>query len=285
MAMPSRDERDRTLAECALRAPDIAAKSCDASHGCAPYHAIWPTMRLLEVIGSPDAPEDLPFWQRALDGLSTIDQPRVLLSGAADHGFLELVHGVLAQAGVGAKLCLVDRCATPLQLNRWYAENAGIELEMQQSDILSFARERRFDAVLAHSFIDQIPSEHWPALLARWHDLVRPGGRVVTLNRLRRASEAEAERASAAAPHDYAAMIARKNRDLPASLGIPSALAAHAERYWQRRMPTPFRSRGEIVALLENAGFSIEAADEGFATVAGRSFSKSRRLRLIARRP
>ena len=128
-------------------------------------------------------------------------------------------------------------------------------------------------------------SEHWPALLARWHDLVRPGGRVVTLNRLRSASEAEAERASAAAPHDYAAMIARKNRDLPASLGIPSALAAHAERYWQQRVPTPFRSRGEIVALLENAGFSIEAADEGFATVAGRSFSKSRRLRLIARRP
>jgi len=285
MSTPRREVRDRTLAECALRAPATAAKSCDASHGCALYHAIWPTMRLLELVGSPDASEDMPFWQRVVGGLSTLDEPRVLLSGAADYGFLELVHGLLAQAGVRARLCLVDRCATPLQFNRWYAENAGIELELYQSDIVSFAREQRFDALLAHSFIDQLTSERWPALLARWHELVRPGGWVVTLNRMRSASEAEAERASAAAPVDYAAIISRKNRELPPTLRLPMALAPELERYWQRRVPTPFRTQGEIVALFENAGFSIDAAEEGFATVAGRSFSKSRRLRLVARRP
>src|SRR5260370_35897484 len=99
MPTPRREVRARTLGGCARRAPATAAKSCDASHGCALYHAIWPTMRLLELVGSPDASEDMPFWQRVVGGLSTLDEPRVLLSVAADYGFLELVHGLLAQAG------------------------------------------------------------------------------------------------------------------------------------------------------------------------------------------
>jgi SAM-dependent methyltransferase len=277
--------RNETLAECALRAPGVAAEHCDATHGCRPHHAIWPSLRLLELVGSPDAQEDIPFWRDALGALSRVEKPRVLLSGASDHGFLELIHGLLGTAGIRATLCLVDRCETPLELNRWYARRAGIELETFRAEILAFTPGRTFDAVLAHAFIDQLPAEKWPPLLAKWRELLHPGGRVVILNRLRSAPEAEAERAATASPVDFDTLIARRNLELPADLRLPMGLAPEIERCWRGRRLTPFRTKGEVVSLFEASGFSIEAAEDAFATVAGRSPSRSRRLRLIAHRP
>jgi len=284
MGATSDRQRNETLAECALQAPSLAAAYCNPERGCRLHHGVWPTLRLLELVGSPGAPEDIPFWRRALGAISSASEPRVLLSGASDHGFLELISGLLAEAGVRPRLSLVDRCETPLRLNRWYAERAGIDLEIFQSDILSFAPEQPFDAVLAHAFIDQLPSDQWPALLGRWRELLRPGGCFVSLNRVRSAPEAEAEHAAVAAPIDAAAMIVRRNLELPPSLRLPAELAQDIERYWRRRRPTPFRAASEIVALFENAGFSIDVAEEAFALVAGRSFSRSRRFRLVARR-
>ena len=284
MGATSNRLRKETLAECALQAPSLAAAYCDPERGCRLHHAVWPTLRLLELVGSPGAPEDLPFWRGALGAISSASGPRVLLSGASDHGFLELISGLLAEAGVRPRFSLVDRCETPLRLNRWYAERAGIDLEIFQSDILSFAPEQPFDAVLAHAFIDQLPSDRWPALLAKWRELLRPGGCFVTLNRMRSPPEAEAERVAIAAPIDAAAMISRRNRDLPPALRLPAELAEDLERYWRRRRPTPFRAQGEIVSLFENAGFSIDVAEKAFATVAGRSLPRSRRFRLVARR-
>jgi len=284
MGATSNRQRNETLAECALQAPRLAAAYCDHERGCRLHHAVWPTLRLLELVGSPGAPEDIPFWRRVLGAISSASEPRVLLSGASDHGFLELIYGLLAEAAIRAKLSLVDRCETPLRLNRWYAERAGIDLEIFQSDILSFAPEQPFDAVLAHAFIDQLPSDQWPTLLAKWRELLRPGGYLVSLNRVRSAPEAEAERAAVAAPIDAAAMISRRNLELPPSLWLPTELAQDVERYWRGRRPTPFRTQGEIVALFENAGFSIDVAEEAFAIVAGRSLSRSRRLRLLARK-
>src|SRR5262249_15623748 len=139
MAATSNRRRNETLAECALQTPKLAATFCDPERRCGLHHAVWPTLRLLELVGSPDAPEDIPFWRRAAGAISGVSEPRVLLSGASDHGFLEVIHGLLAEAGVRARLSLVDRCETPLRLNRWYAERAGIDLEIFQSDILSFA--------------------------------------------------------------------------------------------------------------------------------------------------
>lgn len=239
-------------------------------------------MRLLAVLGSPDAPEDIPFWTARADALRSVDAMRVLISGASDYGFVELIHGLLRAAGVSAKLCLVDRCETPLQLNRWYAGRAGFDLELHRSDILAFTADQPFDAIFAHCFVDQLAPETWPALVDKWRGLLRPGGRIASLSRVRNAGEAANERAAVAAPVDYAAMISRKNLELPKRLQIPIALASEIERQWRQRVPSPVRATTDIVPLFENGGFAIDVAEEAYATVAGRSFAKSRRLRLAA---
>ena len=274
--------RDETLAECALRAVDVAAKHCDDRDGCRAHHALWPTMRLLDVLGSPDAPEDIPFWTARADSLRSVDAPRVLISGASDHGFVELIHRLLRAAGVQAKFCLVDRCQTPLQLNRWYMERTGIALELHRSDILAFTTDQPFDAIFAHCFIDQLSPQTWPALVDKWRGLLRPGGRIASLSRVRNAGEAANERAAVAAAVDYATMIARRNLELPPNLQIPIGMAPEIERHWRRREPSPVRATTDIVPLFENGGFTIDVAEEAYATVAGRSFAKSRRLRLAA---
>jgi hypothetical protein len=276
--------RNETLAECALLAVDAAAKHCDDRAGCGAHHALWPTMRLLEMLGSPDAPEDLAFWTARADALRSVDEPRVLISGASDHGFVELVHGLLRGAGVRANLCLVDRCQTPLELNRWYAGHAGIDLELHRSDILAFTAAQPFDAIFAHCFIDQLAPEMWPALVDKWRALLRSGGLIASLSRVRNAGEAQHERAAVAVPIDYSARIARKNLELPPTLQIPIEIASELERHWRRREPSPVRATTDIVPLFDNGGFAIEVAEQAYATVAGRSFAKSRRLRLTARK-
>ena len=276
----SNRQRNETLAECALQAPRLAAAYCDHERGCRLHHAVWPTLRLLELVGSPGAPEDIPFWRRVLGAISSASEPRVLLSGASDHGFLELIYGLLAEAAIRAKLSLVDRCETPLRLNRWYAERAGIDLEIFQSDILSFAPEQPFDAVLAHAFIDQLPSDQWPTLLAKWRELLRPGGYLVSLNRVRSAPEAEAERAAVAAPIDAAAMIRGGISSCPLRFGcqpsshrMSSATGGVADRRrfapkaksWRcSRMPAFRSTLRRKRSRSSPAGACREAADCGF---------------------
>jgi len=285
----NRDERTELLAEAVQLARRFAPQYCWADprsgDSCALHHGTWPCARLLELVGSPGA--DVAFWGRALEPLLHLDhEPRMLLSGASDHGFLELVLGLLRAGGMRAELHLVDRCETPLRLNRWYAAQVGATLHTVQSDILAYVPDRPFDVIGAHAFIDQLPSAAWPDLLQTWWRALVPGGRVIALNRLRTEDEASSERRAALEARDFRPLIERVNARLPAHLRLPvEPIAAELDRYWRRRAPTPFRSAAMLVELFERSGFVIEYAEEGFAEISGRALSRSRRVRLIARKP
>lgn len=284
----NRDERVELLAEAVSLARGFAAQYCWADprsgESCALHHGIWTCARLLALVGSPGA--DAAFWGRALEPLSHLGhEPRILLSGASDHGFLELIFGLLRAGGTRAELHLLDRCETPLRLNRWYAAQVAVTLHTVQSDILAYVPDRPFDVIGAHAFIDQLPPAAWPALLQTWWRALAPGGRVIALNRLRTEDEASSDRRAALEARDFRPLIERVNARLPARLRLPvEPLAAEVARYWRQRAPTPFRSAAMLVELFERTGFVIECAEEGFAEITGRALSRSRRLRLIARK-
>ena len=282
------DERALLLAEVVPIAQRLAAQHCRtdprSGQSCALHHGTWPCMRLLELVGSPGL--DADFFRRALTTLSQLDhQPRMLLSGASDHGFLELVLGALQTSRKGTELHLVDRCETPLLLNRWYAARVGAVLHTVQSDILNYAPDAPFDVIGAHAFIDQLPTADWPALIERWRRALAPGGRVIALNRVRSEAEATSEREASREMPDFPALIERVNEDLPDRLRLAvEPLLANLRRYWEGRVPTPFRSAAMVRELFERGHFTVESCEEGFAEVRGRAYSRSRRLRIVARK-
>ena len=275
------------LAECALLAHRNAAICCPdaaaAGHTCRVYHSVWPAARLIGMVASPGA--DRAFWESAMSALPAANaRPRVLVSGASDYAFPALVADSLRHAGIVPRLHVIDRCETPLRLNRWYAEKTGLDLSTECSDVLAFTATEPYDLICAHGFIDQLPAERWPALMQRWRAALKPGALAITSNRLRSAAEAEADQHAAARPLGVAALLATANAGLPPSLQLPEQdFAPDLERYWAQRRSPPFRDAGSIIALFESADFAIVQREEDIADAPGRR-SRSRRLNLIARR-
>ena len=245
---------DEALAEAAQLAREQAPALCrrDAATGssCDWHHGVWPTLRLLGMVTAPALHGE--FLRAALAGVAA-ERPRVLLSGAADHALLAQV---LAAFGTRApEVTVLDICETPLLLNRWYAERAGTRIATQRSNILEFDAPAAFDAVCTHAFLGNFDTAQRSALASKWHALLRPGGKVVTVNRLRPGHEAQWTAFSVEQVWAYRARV--EEAAAARALQLPR-LGQAAERYASRQTIFPLGSAAELRALFERAGFGIE---------------------------
>lgn len=245
---------DEGLEDAARLAREQAPALCrrDAASGatCAWHHGLWPTLRLLGLVTAPALHGE--FLRAALAGVAG-ERPRVLLSGAADHALLAQV---LAAFGTRApEVTVLDICETPLLLNRWYARRAGTSVATRRSHILDFGEPATFDAVCSHAFLGNFDTAQRTALAAKWHALLRPGGKAVTVNRLRPGLEAQWIAFSVEQVWAYRARVedAAKER----ALQVPR-LGKAAETYASRQAIFPLGSAAELRALFEGAGFDIE---------------------------
>jgi SAM-dependent methyltransferase len=251
---------DAALSESAAlawaQAPALCRRDPATRASCAWHHGLWPTLRLLGLVTEPALHGE--FLRGALAALAPAgERPRLLLSGAADHALLVQV---LAARGLhGARVTVLDICETPLMLNRWFAQHAGAEIVTRRADILDFADAEPFDAVCTHAFLGNFDARQRAALAAKWHSLLRPGGCVVTVNRLRpdRGPGRVAFTADQARAYRERALRAASSRehDLPMSA---TALASAADDYASRQTIYPLQTAGELRALFEAAGFAIE---------------------------
>lgn len=254
------------LAECARLAHRLAPERCwrDAATGetCAWYHGFWPFMRLLDYGSSPEL--HAAFYREALAPLADSATPaRLLVSGAADFAMLEVTRQAFAGAACPPQITVTDRCDTPLALCRWFAEREGFPIETKAADILALRDRAGFDAIVTHSFLGNFPPEARPRLMRSWFTLLRPGGRLVTINRLRGAG-APASSAFSSAEAD--AFIARMTADLGRfreHLDCPEAeLAAMARTYLGEKRSFPVRTREELADLFEAAGFQLDVFEQ-----------------------
>lgn len=251
---PKAEPPEEPLAESAPLAWQLASRLCTL--GCAAEHGAWQYLRLLGLVASPALHAD--FYRSALQSLPRrAGGLRVLISGSADYGMLAQVLSSAPDAQVTA----LDRCATPLEMNRWYAHRLGRAVTTLQSDVLAYGTEERFDAICTHAFLGYFSSAQRPALVAKWRELLAPGGAIVTLHRLRpsatgptvfSAEELEAYRANALAG------ARRLGAALPVS---PEAFAEAAVTFASRQKMHPLRSPEELSGLLETGGFRIERLD------------------------
>lgn len=255
MATPA----DAGLAESAAlayaQAPALCRRDPATRETCAWHHGLWPTLRLLGMATEPALHGE--FLRSALAALAPAGtRPRILLSGAADHALLALA--LAARGARGAHLTVLDICETPLMLNRRFAQYAGADSATHRADILDFEVAEPFHAICTHAFLGNFDASRRPALVARWRALLAPGGRVVTVNRLRpgRSGRITFDEQQVNAYRARVLHAAKSGRHaLPMSL---AELGGAAERYARRQFIYPLQTADELRALFEDGGFSVE---------------------------
>jgi SAM-dependent methyltransferase len=215
--------------------------------------------------------------------------PRVLVSATADYSML--AHLRSAYEGSALEATVVDRCGTSVLLNRWYADRYGLALTAVCDDLLAYAESRPFDLVCTHNLLGRFDPDSRRRLIGRWNALLRPGGLVVTTQRVRPRSEAAFstytnEEIQALLDRVAAAVSAR-----PAPLAVATdELLAAVYEYAIRRRAHTVRTTREITDVFESEGFDVELVDEGDAVERARDRPlaavdrNTYRMRLVARK-
>lgn len=260
---------EEPLLESAPLARRLARRLCraDAATGetCAWLHGIWQYLRLLGLASTPALHAEffLPALKSVVGGR---EAPRVLISGAADYSMLALVLEACRDLGTPAAVTVVDQCETPLAINRWYAERAGLEIATRHGDIFGYSEPASYDAVCTHSFLSELPPEKRSLLFGRWRELLRPGGAAIIVNRIRPAGGLGPARATPAQVRIFGAAVLEQARAIGPGLSCdPLELAREAEAYMRQRIVYAV-PREEITRLLESAGFAIQSLSCGPAT-------------------
>ncbi len=258
---------------------------------CSWYHGLWQDLRVIGLAASPERQAE--FFLRSFAELAKRNShQRVLISGAADFSILACVLWACAKNGVQAEVTVVDRCDTPLFLNKWYAERAGCEIATVMSDILDYQPSAPFDMICSHSFLGQFPHPKRPQLVEKWSQLLAPGGAVLVVNRLRPDLGPKEVRFSPEEARAFRSKVAQR-------IGRLTDLSAHDRQQIVRRTgiyversQTYALSSEELLALFAGNGFQIDrvssiiSSDPQNRDISGKAIPKdAQHACLLARKP
>ena len=262
------EEMNRVLAESVPLARQWAEEMCwrDPAGGesCAWYHGAWQTLRLLGIVTT--LTHHAPLYIEALRPLiAGGSHKRVFLSGSADYGLLSVVLDAFSQEGVVPDITLTDRCKTPLELCRWYAERYGYRIDTIQADLGEVPLDRTFDLICVHSLLSCIPIERHGDIVATWARLLRPGGVLMMANNLYLDAAETTSRFSADQIAAYRKRVAEAAQRCahPEALPPLAALEQMADDYASRSRGTVITTRHHLTDLLEAQGFAMEEARFG----------------------
>lgn len=278
------------LAAAARVALDLAERHCGTGEaGCRWYHASWPVLRALGAVNSPGSDDD--FFLRAIAAEMDGGARSVLVSGAADAGMLARVGSCLAGRR-DVRITVLDRCRTPLEHSLLHAKRFGFAIDVVQADILDFATSRRFDLICTHSFLTFFSAADRRRLVARWHELLKPGGCVITAQRVRPGEKEEITRFPAEDTERLASAAEKLAETQGAAIGIDAASArALAEAYGLHHHTHLIASAQSLECLFVEAGFELEelappSMERRRMDLSGApSNAESCRWRILARRP
>jgi SAM-dependent methyltransferase len=231
--------------------------------GCGWYHGVLPYMRFLETTADPRS--HAPFFLRNFGALAKNGGfEHVLVSGAADYCMTaQVIHGY-REAGVEANITVVDRCETPLMLNSWYADRVSADVRTVASPIMDYRPDAPFDVICTHCFLGYFDPQTRPRVVERWNDWLRPGGKVVTVNGIRRGFTGDMIRFSPEHAEAYVNEVVRRARARRDRLDIdPATLEAWAKAYTANFWNYPTCSEDEMSGFFEAAGFTVDYIHTG----------------------
>jgi SAM-dependent methyltransferase len=270
-------------------APERCHRDPQTGDTCLWYHRVWQYLRLLGVITSVRTNTD--FLIRSFrDYASTGGYRFALVSATADYSMLAHLKHAYAEANRPLDATVIDRCDTSLLLNRWYADRYDVPLTTKCGDVLRYVTDRPFDLICSHNFLGRFDRDPRRQLISRWHALLRPGGIVVTTQRIRPGS-----REQRASYRDDEARelslrvtaIARTHSGLSVD---PDELGLAVYEYAIRKGGYVIRSDREITDVFTEQGFDVDLAEGGGLAEQDRDRPSSTagkdtyRLRIVARK-
>ncbi|MEN3974550.1 class I SAM-dependent methyltransferase [Emcibacter sp. SYSU 3D8] len=268
---------DVELLESALLAHGWAPGLCqhDArTESCAWYHGAWQTLRMLGLMST----SGVNAAHYAAELARSRHDPsfrRVLVTGSADYAMLKLIADSRDPSDAPLTYVVLDRCATPLRICEWYAQRHGLHLETLHQDVLDPLPEAAFDAVYTHAFMGNFDADDRQRLVRQWARVLRPGGRVVTVQRVRDDYPGDIVSFSDAEAEAFVARVAELAPALlpPAAAGLD--VVAMAREHARRFRALPVRSADRLRGLFEDARFRLDrferSAPDGPAGVTGPS--------------
>ena len=161
---------------------DWANTLCEAEHGCASYHRMWPFLRLIETGGALPAGE--AFIRREVKACSRDGKIHALISGGADTGVMALAVEAALKDCLNIRITAIDRCHTPLEQMRLYGAANSIEVETHAITLDQIPDGLDANIILGHSILSQIPTREHQAVWQAWAAALCPGGRIVMSQRL-----------------------------------------------------------------------------------------------------
>jgi SAM-dependent methyltransferase len=212
---------------------------------------------------------------------------RALISGAADFGTLAYLAAGFRKAGRTLQVTVVDICATPLRMNARLAEREAVPIVTVQEDILTFDPTHDFDLICTHAFLGRFDLAGRRRVIARWHDLLAPGGVVVTAHRLRESSP-PAEIPMASTDGEWIRQRARRVLAHLDHIGDAdqAQLVAWIDEFLKRKTTHPISSVTEERAAFEDAGFDLVSFTRQDSTeVHGTLADRVPRMGVVAHRP
>ena len=286
---------EEPVSESAALARRKAAELCPAGNSehldCTLFHGLWQYFRLFGLASTPA--RNAGFFMNTLESLARDGgYSRMLISGAADYSMPAHVLQAYRNVEAAVHVTVLDRCETPLYLCRWYAERMSVTMDTCVSDILDFAPEDRFDVTCSHSFLARFAPPRRKNLMAAWHRILRPGGKVITNSRLNPAAPDDGTGFSpdqVTAFRDRVYRAAVKHRD---ALGIDAdEIAEHARQYAREWRTHSIRTPQEIAGLFEDGGFELDRLDVvetagrlGAGKVGPSTAQKARYVEIVATR-
>lgn len=260
-------------------AGELCRKDPATGGDCSWYHGLWQDLRSVGLAASPE--HQAGFFLEAFQEVARRPgRKRVLISGAADYSILAYVLGACDENGVEADVTVLDRCETPLALNRWYAERLGKTISTVGGDIFHYEGALPFDVICSHSFLGQIFREKRPALIDRWARLLAPDGVIVTVNRVRPAGGPAELRFSPEEGRKFCETVSDRIGQMPGLTESDRKEILRRTRSYVEQSCTHAITSEEMVGLFERDGFqtgrvsSIVSTDEKNSDIGGKAVPK-----------
>lgn len=267
MGAVARRDSTNPLIESAPLAQSWARRLCRSLPGetcCADYHGLRQYWRLLDLVTTPGHHD---FYADHIGPpVSAGCIGHVLISGCADYAQLAQIAGICGERERLPEISVVDRCETPLALCRWYARREGFSIDTHAADIRRFRPRRSVDLVCTHSFLTWFAPRERPEIVSKWFELLRPGGTVLTVTRLRPPSDspdslvADDEKEARA----FCALVLERAKQRPGLIdATPGQLMDWARRYRSGKTSYGIRSRSGLEAVFRSAGFQVQTVNLG----------------------
>lgn len=282
---------EELLTESAPLAYKISRKLCHqgakGQNSCAWYHGIWQYLKIFGIVGSPWSQHEF-FTTNLRNCAKNGDFKRVLITGTSDYAMLALVLNAFHQEGCEPEVTVVDRCETPLYLNRWYALQKKIPIKTQAVNFLHYDSSVSFDIICTHSFMGYFAPDRRMALFANWQKHLRPGGKLITVNRIRPYAK-ESLGFSTSQAESFHAKVREAGLLHHKSLNLSlDELEQWASTYTRFYRTHPVTSPDEIVKLLQANGFRLTSThlqDTSRGTPSGPSVAdQALRISIVATR-